>query len=529
MPFIPIEENIKNKGKFIPIEPSTTPIKSPIIEEKQGFFGRMGSDIERRLGNIGESYRETDFPFGAALPNNAQTGLEFSAQAAGQGIGLAGDVLGNLAISGYRALAPESMQNYVNSGMQDFAQSNAGQALGSVARKYSEFEKRNPRAARNLAALGNIASVVPFGRATKAASGVLENSANIATKYIDDIIAKSEDVSSSALKKMSNEAYALADNAGAVIKPEAMRKYVDEITSLPDIKTDIGKAAAKKAGKITGMNQLESAREIINSMAKDANGRTVSDMISGTKSLGRPVSLRSFNEVDQTLSDMMYAKGSKLLTEQGTLNSAGQQVKAMQEALRDKVLNASIDDIAGDKSAFETLKSARELWRKQIKVREVEDVLNSAKFAQQPATAIKTGFKNLSKKTNLFNDAEMAVINRAADSGVAAEIFSMFGSRLPSVVATGTGDIATGALLRGASSLPRKAAASYQLRNAQELINTIAGVPMTPRGVNAARGGVRMLGNIGAVAPLKAGAAAMSYRVPQLTALGLINEQLQGE
>ena len=494
------------------------PRKIKFLDEDLSLFDRTMSDLSQRGKNISESFDATNF---IGQPQEGQqSAAEFAMQGVGQGIGAAGDVLGNLAVSGYKEFAPELVQKAVSSGMQQFGQSGTGQALGGLVNEYQQWEQENPRAARNVGALGNIASVMPWGRATTAAGKGLKQTANSFKSKVDDIVKVADKMDSATLKKAANEAFAAADAAGAGISPSDMKVFARDVTAAADMGTDIGKVAALKAGKATGIKQVEAAKDIINGMVVDDS--TVSGLLTGAKN-SSPISLRSFDEVDKTLSEMLYAKGSKLLTDKGQLNRAGQQVKAMQEGLREKVFNASGD-------GFKVLDNARTLWGKQLKMRDLEEMIGRALNTKQPNSSLKKYFGDLLNKIETrgktkfnYTKQEVDAIRKIADSGKIDEFLSLFGSRLPSSIMAGTGDFVGGAALRGASELPRTLATRAQLGKTQNLLNTIAGAPQSSMGVDIARGSLRAAGKAPANMLGMVGTG-MQYRTPQLTGLGLLGQ-----
>lgn len=516
--------------RFLDEQPQESSIK--YIDERPGLVSRLARDLSERGGNISESFGATNF-FGRPEAGQ-QSELEFLAQAAGQGIGAAGDVLGNLAISGYREFAPQSVQDTVSRGIESFGESGAGQALGGLVEKYGQWAEENPRAARNFGAVGNIASVMPWGKATTAAGNSLKESAGVLRSKVGGIVRNADKMDSATLNMAADSTYKMAEEAGAAIKPSAMSKYASEITSIPDAKTQIGKEAAQIAGKGTGLNQVQKAKDVINNMAGRNQQRTLDELLTGRGAQqGAPISLNAFNEVDQTLSEMLYAKGSKLLNEKGQLNRSGQHVKAMQEALRDKVLNASVDDIVGDGTAFKTLETARELWTAQLKMRDLEEMIGRSLNTKQPNYALKKNFGALLNKIESkgktgfkWTKEEIEIIRKIANSGRIDELLSLFGSRLPSAISAGTGNFATGLALRGASELPRNLATNMQLGHTQRLLNTIAGVPTEGMGIGLARGVTSAAVNAPANAMSILGTG-LQYRAPQLTALGLLQQEEQ--
>ena len=95
-----------------------------------------------------------------------QTLPETAIQLTGQGLGAIGDVLGSAVVSGYQALpdVPYGIEEglgllgSIPTGGDKTLGQRLGSGLGSIGEAYGEFAQEYPRAARNIEALGNIAT-----------------------------------------------------------------------------------------------------------------------------------------------------------------------------------------------------------------------------------------------------------------------------------------------------------------------------------------------------------------------------------
>lgn len=140
---------------------------------KKDFAARMQEDFERRkLQSRAMSER--------AL-NMEQSTPENLAQMAGIGLGLMGDVAGNVIGSAYRALPEVGTTEAVMSGLRGIGQGiqsvapNAKTGLDYLMSEGARLAEENPRAAANLGAIANIASVAPIGAGVKGAAKIAAN------------------------------------------------------------------------------------------------------------------------------------------------------------------------------------------------------------------------------------------------------------------------------------------------------------------------------------------------------------------
>ncbi|QDP62939.1 MAG: hypothetical protein Unbinned5081contig1002_44 [Prokaryotic dsDNA virus sp.] len=479
-------------------------------QPEPSFIDDTASDLMQRGRNIGESFEATSF--GLRPEQGEQSVAEFLAQAGGQVIGGAGDVLGNLAMSGYREFVPEGAQEAISEGLESFGESTAGRYLGELAGEAVDwYDSQSPRAQRNLSALGNIASVVPFGKTTSAAGKGLQQVSKQFKSKVDDIIRTADKMDSKSLKAASNAAYKQAADLGGAFSPDLTKQIVEESTKeFIDVTPTVKKFSAPLKGKLGG-EYVDDALQAFKNIQDDA------------------VSLQDFDTIDKTLTDFLTKPD--LSDQFGRLNDAGQKIKGMQQKLREKALSATSKDVVGDANGFEALAKARELWSKQLKMRDIEEMIGRALNTKQPNSSLKKYFGNLLNKVETggktafkYTPDEIKAMRKVAESGKIDEFLNLFGSRLPSSVMAGTGDFVTATALRGASELPRNLATKAQLGRTQELLDVIAGQAPNQGRRNLARGALRSGLNLPANALGTLGTLTRA-RAPQMTTLGLINQE----
>lgn len=482
------------------------------LDEPKGLGDRLIEDLSKRGGNIAEAYRATDFGFSGQPEQGKQSELEFLAQTAGQGFGAAGDILGNLALSGYRQFAPQSTQEAVGRGIESFAQSGTGQALGNVIGQYQQWAEQNPRAARNLGALGNIASVFPWGRATTTAGKGLQEAANVFKSKVDDVIKNAVKMDSSTLRQNSSFLYKEAANMGGAYKPKVTQDLIREAETKYLTQTPVMEKFSEGLKRGTG----------------DEYVQDVIDAFRGIQD--KTIGISDFDAIDKQITDLILSNPEKKLqNEFGELLPAGKKIKDIQLMLRNKGLEAAESDVIGGSDGFKALSGARKLWAQNLKAREVEERLGRALNTQQPNAALKKTFGDLVlemeeiKGKGGFNwtDAEIAAAKKVAESGKLDEVLNLFGSRLGSSIMAGTGNPITAVAMRELAKLPRGLATNAQVKRTQDLLNIIGGVQPESTTKNIIRGATRQGLNAPANVLGTAGTG-LRYRAPQFTALGLL-------
>lgn len=127
-------------------------VPSPDVETKKGLFSRIKDDFAERGSNIKKSLEAT--------AKGEQSFGEYKLQALGQVLAGAGNVAVEGATSLFRAL-PDSIENPLRKAGSAVLESEPVQKTVAA---YGQWAEQNPRAARNLEAVLNIASVLPVGK-----------------------------------------------------------------------------------------------------------------------------------------------------------------------------------------------------------------------------------------------------------------------------------------------------------------------------------------------------------------------------
>lgn len=145
-------------------------------QEKKGFLGSVSEAVSKRSTQGGKAI--TDTAQGTITP------AEGLLRGAGAAAGLFGDVLG----AGFSAVTPDSVEAGIGAGVGKIAQN--PQIQKSI-QEFHEFEKTNPRAAENLKAFGNVASLIPIGKGaqvvTSGAKGAVGRT--VATDPLKSVVA----------------------------------------------------------------------------------------------------------------------------------------------------------------------------------------------------------------------------------------------------------------------------------------------------------------------------------------------------
>lgn len=264
---------------------------------------------------------------------------------------------------------------------------------------------------------------------------------------INKAISKPVQTTSDDIKKIASQAYKVAEDKGALWAPTFTDKFLakaDEI--IPQT----------QAGKI---------------LAGDSPTTKIVEKLQGIK--GRGLDLRSAQEIDEFLGDAIDS-----LSENGIVTKQGKKVLELQTHLRNLMDDAPDSDILGGKEGVFALKEGRKLWSQAAKLRDVEKIITRAEMTDNPATAIKTGFRNLylnDARMRGFNKAEKKMIKNAAESGIITDALRSMGSRLIPIVAAGSGGGLPATLAAQVGTMAsRGAATKLQLNKATKLANAVA-------------------------------------------------------
>lgn len=255
---------------------------------------------------------------------------------------------------------------------------------------------------------------------------------------------------SSDIAKLSSEKYALAEKQGGTLKPNVTNKFIDDIQSLTR-QTAEGKA-----------------------LAGDSPFTKTSEVISSFKD--RPLNLQSAQEIDEELSDRI----DDLFISQP---KQAKKIFDVQTKLRETIDSAGNSDVVGGKSGFDALKEGRRLWAASARLRDVERIISRAEMTENPATAIKTGFKNLASNPSRlrgFSAEEKVLIKRAAKNGIPGDLLGIVGSRLGPIIAMYSGGLGQGVAAQATSMAARSARTKLQVNRATKVANSVANRALNP-------------------------------------------------
>jgi len=420
----------------------------PQEKEESGFTQSMQAR-GRQLANIVDRAEPTKL--------GGQGIAETAFQIAGTELGAIGDVIGQGLLLAAKS-APEPVKEAVTQKVSEALDTDVGKkavkAMQQGSNAWQEFAKENPRAAANIGSAFNVAT---FSTPVKGVSGLratttgvkkLGKSAVTAKEAIKEI--KLPVPTSDDLAQLAGKSYKQAEQLGGVLKPEITNRFVNTIEKL-GTQTEIGKLVA----------------------GDDA----VSGVIQRISSIkNKPMTLEAAQEVDELLGRMV---GSAPFSDAGQITKQGKKVLQIQEALRDTIEKANIDEIMGGKEGFESLKQARKLWSASRKLSDIESILARAEFSNNAATTIKTGFRTIltnPKRLKGYTKREIQLMRKAAKTGIIPDLLrTTVGSRLIPIINISTGGgFGAGAATTGASIAARGAAEQIGVSQAQRVAREIA-------------------------------------------------------
>lgn len=282
--------------------------------------------------------------------------------------------------------------------------------------------------------------IVPTGSATKLTQG------SQAAKTL-----KAKDVqrmTADEIRKQSSKMYKQAQEVGGSLKPEAVNRFIDDVTTSIKPQDELAQAIDKD-------DPANAVLDILNKMGRD-----------------QEMSLDRLQAVDEAIS-----KQIDKFVELGKPKKEAMGLIKIQDSLREMVSNAGVDDVVGSKGGFEALKEGRKLWSRSAKLADVERIITRAEMSEQPANAIKSGFRTLynnPQRMRGFSKEEKAAIKKAAESGVIGELLRGPASRLTGIISGATGGVPGYLAGKGTEMASRQLGAQLQLNRANALADLVA-------------------------------------------------------
>lgn len=257
---------------------------------------------------------------------------------------------------------------------------------------------------------------------------------------------------SAIIKAKSQGLYDEAEKAGGALGETVVEDFLTKVTRAIKRKTEAGAMVA----------------------GKDDAADALLDRLSTLR--GKRLSLDEAKDIDEVLGEMM-TKDTFINSATGKLNASGRKVSRVQDALRETIENALPDDILGGREGFDAFKRARKLWSNSLKARDVERIVERGKMMDQPANAIRSGFRTLynnPKRMKGYTKAERAAIKKAANTNLFKDILRVPASRLGSVVGLGTGNPALAAALTPVGMAGRGVGEAFQTSQASKILGLLA-------------------------------------------------------
>lgn len=184
-------------------------------EPKKGFLSGVTESLTKRGGEIAQTASD--------VWNQKINPIEGSLQFVGKGIGAVTDVLGQAGVAAAKAVTPDPLEKAI----LESAPVKAGLEIAQQgAQAYESWKQQNPRIAKDLESIVNIASIFPVGGAAKLGAGTLTKGTKAATGAVVDAGTRAvkstiggleKTALGSALKTGTKAAGELATEAGGAI------------------------------------------------------------------------------------------------------------------------------------------------------------------------------------------------------------------------------------------------------------------------------------------------------------------------
>lgn len=189
----------------------------------------------------------------------------------------------------------------------------------------------------------------------------------------------------------------------------------------------------------------------------------------------KPTTLAEAQEIDEFLSNA-------ITYDMGKMTKEGKRIFDIQNRLRQTIENAADTDIVGGKQGFEALKKARGEWAKSLRMRDIERIIERAEYFDNPATAIRVGFRQLATPDRLrgYSKAEQDAIKKAAQGNGITDVLKTFGSRLGAIGAGVIGGPVGGALGYAGGAASRAGAEAIATKGAEKILRKVAQRGLTP-------------------------------------------------
>jgi len=427
--------------------------------QEPDYLQRVGADIEQAAQKTGDIIRN--------IPNMnpAAAGI----QLLGQGTNLAFSPISQAIRSGISALpsaitqpigeaagaVSEGVRGAYQSGINKLSETSAGQAIGDFLMERPNLQSGLTELSDTAKAAGVVASAIPVGKAATSIAAPLAKKAEqkiASTKLVKDVssgvekTAKVAPLAADDIKVAATNAYKTATDRGGVFNSAFSKKLVNIIDD-------------SKPKPIAGEVLTSQDKILFNTLDEYAPLK------------GKSLTLDDIQRIDETLGDKIDS-----LLDAGRVTKPAKKIMDAQQKLRDLVDNTQASDVIGGKVGIDALKDARPLWAAQAKMRDLEKIVTRAELMDNPATGIKTGFRNLylnDKKMRGYPPEVKALIKKAAETGIVGDLLGIAGSRLNPIIGGAVGGIKGSIVTNATSMAARGARTKLQVGKAQKVSNAV--------------------------------------------------------
>lgn len=246
------------------------------------------------------------------------------------------------------------------------------------------------------------------------------------------------------LDEMAGLAFKQADELGGMYRPQDV--------SIPFSKT----IAEVKPRPIAGKTLTSEEQKLVQHLSE----------YEGLK--GAQLSFDDVRRIDSGLTQKINANFIDARTGQPDAN--GRKLMILQTKLRE-----ALDNVP-ENAANDALRNANRLWKARIILDELDTLAERASMTQNPAQALRTGYKNLyfdKDRIRGWPKEAVELLKQAATPGIKDELLIPIGSRMMAIIAGGTGDIggaATAQIVGMGARGMRAAAAAKQGAKVQQSV-----------------------------------------------------------
>ncbi len=387
-------------------------------QSQSAFSSRLQADFQKRKDAMKQSAED----YVGGKQGLASTYLQTAGNIAAVPVDAIMETIG----SGYNALPDAIKPRLTEQGRAalDTVKQGIGSAVDYVSDSaVGDVARQNPVLMKNVAALGNIASVVPVVGATKivgmpiaeAAGKGISKIPSIASSAVEKLATPKQVIpNSEQLAEMGVKAYDAARTSGEVFDNKVSSEFISAIERA-------------KPKNIAGVVETDLSQALESSLGKYRN------------IAGKPLSIDEVDIIDKDLSnlkDQAYSAGK---------NQLGSELANIQNALRGSIAEAP---------SGQTLAQARNFYRKKYQMEDVERIFRNAEGRPNEAAIIQTGYRNLAnqarKKGSGYTKEQIALMDKAAKGGLSIDALKLLSSRLIPIAAGATsGGLGAGAAFMG--------------------------------------------------------------------------------